>query len=88
MYASKMCPTKEGEFGKLCSFNEGEFCRSVPPKNESHVRHTSVVNTIAAMGIVPLSVHASPAGRLAYFFKNYEQLTKDLWVLSTVRGIA
>ena len=58
----------------------------VPPKKESLVKHTSVENMIVAMGIMPLSVHASPAGRLAHFVKNWEQLTKDRWVLSTVRG--
>ena len=51
--------------------------KCVPPKKENHVRYTGVVNTIAAMGIVPLSVHASPAGWLAYFVNNWEQLTKD-----------
>ena len=38
------------------------------------------------MGIVPLSTHTSPAGRLEHFIPNWELVTKDHWVLNTVRG--
>ena len=45
-----------------------------------------VLNAIAAMGITPLIVHASPARRLSHFVKNWEQVAKDSWVLSTLKG--
>ena len=42
-------------------------------------------SAIAAMGIVPLNINTSPAGRLAHFHTNWQKLTKDQWVLDTVR---
>lgn len=38
------------------------------------------------MGIVALAGHTSPAGRLANFVANWERITKDRWVLNTVKG--
>ena len=43
-------------------------------------------SAIAAMGIVPLNINTSPAGRVAHFHTNWQKLTKDRWVLDTVRG--
>ncbi len=38
------------------------------------------------MGIHPLGVLVSPAGRLAHFACMWGKITKDQWVLSTIRG--
>ena len=43
-------------------------------------------SAIAAMGIVPLNINTSPAGRVPHFHTNWQKLTKDRWVLDTVRG--
>lgn len=37
------------------------------------------------MGIVPLSLQASPAGWLAHFVTNWQKVSKDRWILDTVR---
>ena len=42
--------------------------------------------TLKSMGIVALAGHTSPAGRLANFVANWERITKDRWVLNTVKG--
>ena len=38
------------------------------------------------MGITPLSIQTVMAGQLYHFYKNWEILTKDRWILETVRG--
>ena len=41
---------------------------------------------IAARGVMPLNAQECPAGRLAHFQKNWTLITKDRWVLDTVKG--
>ena len=41
---------------------------------------------IAGLGIVPLSIDASPAGQLSHFIANWRLVTKDRSVLNTVMG--
>ena len=49
-------------------------------------QNTNVTQSaIAAMGIIPLTIQASPAGRLAHFQSNWEKVTKDRWVLNSVK---
>ena len=50
------------------------------------INTTHTQNTIAAMGIVPQSNPVSYAGRLAFFLTNWALVTKDRWVLNTVKG--
>ena len=51
-------------------------------KTPSH----SMIRSLNERGIVPLFASEVPAGRLQYFLKNWETLTRDRWVLETVRG--
>ena len=43
-------------------------------------------NCLASMGIVPMQVQHSLAGRLECFAKNWELITRDRWVLDTIQG--
>ena len=45
----------------------------------------SMIRSLNERGIVPLFASEVPAGRLQYFLKNWETLTRDRWVLETVR---
>ncbi len=36
--------------------------------------------------LAQLEVKASPAGRLVHYTQNWKKITKDQWVLSTIRG--
>ena len=45
-----------------------------------------MIRSLSERGIVPLHASEVPAGRLQYFLKNWEVLTKDRWILETVRG--
>ena len=64
----------------------------IPGLNSTHTilsvkmpcQNTNV--TQSAMGIIPLTIQASPVGRLAHFQSNWEKVTKDRWVLNTVKG--
>ena len=67
----------------------------IPGLNSTHTilsvkmpcQNTNVTQSaIAAMGIIPLTIQASQAGRLAHFQSNWEKVTKDRWVLNTVKG--
>ena len=68
----------------------------IPRLNSTHTilslkmpcQNTNVTQSaIAAMGtIITLTIQASPAGRLAHFQSNWEKVTKDGWVLNTVKG--
>ena len=46
----------------------------------------SMIRSLNERGIVPLFASEVPARRLQYFLKNWETLTRDRWVLETVRG--
>ena len=48
---------------------------------ENHVK-----TQIVALGILPQAGNYLPAGRLRHFLNNWKLLTKDRWVLETVRG--
>ena len=58
---------------------------SLKPSQYIQKYHFSCQNTFAGMGIVPLSLQASPAGRLAHFVANWQKVSKDRWILDTVR---
>ncbi len=44
------------------------------------------LSILKSMGITPFGVRVSPAGRLAHFACNWDKITKDQWVLSTIKG--
>ena len=58
----------------------------IPGLNSTHTilsvkmpcQNTNVTQSaIAAMGIIPLTIQASPVGQLAHFQSNWEKVTKD-----------
>ena len=51
---------------------------------KNHVKSTPL--SVLSMGIAPLGVTTSAAGRLAHFACNWETITKDRWVLNTIKG--
>lgn len=68
-----------------------------PAKPQTELTHThtplliqnhvhSTMNSIVSMGIVSITNPGSPAGQLAHFLPNWEKISKDRWVLDTVRG--
>ena len=54
--------------------------------NKLMFQEENLKNVLVGMGLMPIVTHASPAGRLAHFVSNWEVITKDQWVLQTVRG--
>ena len=71
-------------------FQPFAHARSQPPVSSQLKTHVQSVqsfqNVIASMGIVPLEIKEVAAGRLHCFIRNWERLTKDRWVLDTIRG--
>lgn len=52
---------------------------------ENLINHIPL-NILGNMGVVHLTVTGlSPAGRLAHFAQNWEKITKDRWVLTTIK---
>jgi hypothetical protein len=62
------------------------FSNITIPKNTLTSTKCVMQSTIAAMGIMLVCATISPAGHLSHFTMNWQLLTRDRWVLNTMRG--
>ncbi len=70
-----------------------------PPSEMNTVVHSTIMSIktnvvltsqsiLERIGVAQLEVKASPVGKLAHYTQNWEKITKDQWVLSTIRNQA